>query len=111
MTGVEELTQIQLEFAYKYAVKASLVRFFRKNEATAEALVESWWRRYSAHDFGEPNLFLHDEAITTAADLAKAEDVPVTPENQTIYDAICEEADRQARLYSQEKAALPRRVA
>ncbi len=96
MIGLAEHTPAQVQSAYKFAVKASLIRFYARTEADADALVRAWWDRILSLPPGQEDLYLHDEAITTAADLAGAPEVPVTAENQVAYEAICEEAESAA---------------
>ncbi len=111
MIDVQQQASAHVYSAYKYTVRTCLMRFYAKTETEAEELVQVWWDRMRSLDDGYEDLFLHAEAITTAADLAKSADVPVTSESQAIYDAILEDADRWTCANRAEEFTLPQRVA
>ncbi len=111
MIGTEQQIDPRAYAAFKYAVHACLVRFYAKTEAVAVALVDAWWGSVRSLDDGFDALILHDEPINVAADLSNGNEVPVTPENEEIYDGIREEAERWAYAEPVEHLALPQRVA
>jgi hypothetical protein len=111
MIGIEKEIDPRAYMAFKFAVQTCLIRFYAKPEAEAEAVVEAWWGHVRSLDDGLDALILHDEPINVAADLSKGEEVPITPENEAIYDAIRNEAEHWAYADRTEEFTLPRRVA
>jgi len=90
------MTSTQLQHAYRLAVQDCLVAFYRKNNAESERLVNAWWKRMSSGTGISSGMYLHSEALTTATDLAHADEIVLTEETRRRYRAIVREATRLA---------------
>jgi len=90
------MTSTQLQFAYRLAVQNCLVAFYRKSEDESKRLVDAWWRRMSSQTGLRSAMYLHSEALTTATDLAHADEVSLTDTVRQQYRQIIRESTRLA---------------
>src|SRR6185312_5107401 len=90
------LNPVQLQTAYRIAVQSSLIAFYRKSDSEAERLVMRWWQRLSPSEDIQSGMFLHSEALATAADLAHMEEVQLTDSVRQRYRQILRTSTRQA---------------
>jgi len=82
----------QLQVAYRHAVESSLVTFYRKTEIEAKRLVDDWWRRMSPQSDIDSQMYLHSEALTVAADLARKDEVELTDSVRQLYRRILQQS-------------------
>jgi hypothetical protein len=94
--SVHQMTPIQLQSAYRLAVQSSLVAFYRQSDSQAERLVNDWWNRLSRVEDIQSEMFLHDEALSTAADLARVQEVKLTDAVRQRYRKILLESTNAA---------------
>ena len=73
---IESLGLAQARPAYRRAVQLCLESFFGKSRQQAQSLVESWWEELKKDPIYKSGIFLHDEPLNTAADLAHADQPP-----------------------------------
>src|SRR6185312_6225476 len=90
------LNPVQLQTAYRMAVQSSLTAFYRKSDSEAERLVETWWQRLSPTEDIQSGMFLHSEALATAADLAHMEEIQLTDTVRQRYRQILRISTREA---------------
>jgi hypothetical protein len=64
------------------------VRFYQTPEPDSKKLVKGWWKRLSSTDSFKTGLFMHNEPMNTAADLAQKDVVPITDEVRNAYQAV-----------------------
>jgi cytochrome P450 len=60
----------QERLVYKRAVRMTLETFFEKSKEESSQLVDSWWKRLGTGELFLSGLFMHDEPLNVAADLA-----------------------------------------
>lgn len=90
------LNSIQVQTAYRIAVQSSLVAFYQKSDSEAERLVERWWQRLSPSEDIQSEMFLHSEALATAADLAHTKEIQLTDAVRQRYREILRTSTRKA---------------
>lgn len=90
------LTPAQTQLAYRYAVQSSLEVFFQKTSAEAESLVSRWWNTLSPTKDIQSGMYLHDEALSTAADLARVREIKITDAVREDYRRIIRESTQSA---------------
>jgi hypothetical protein len=90
------LNSVQLQAAYRMAVQSSLIAFYQKSDSEAERLVERWWQRLSPSEDIQSGMFLHSEALATAADLAHMKEIPLTDTVRQRYRQILRTSTREA---------------
>jgi hypothetical protein len=90
------MTSAQIQLAYRLAVQRCLVVFYFKGEMESERLVDAWWKRLAGGRGLRSGMYLHSEALTTATDLARAEEVAVTDTVRRSYQEILRESTRLA---------------
>ena len=88
MTQKPEMTKTQERRSYRHAVQLSLEQFYGKSSFEAARLVREWWKRLSESGCLDSDLFLHAEALNTAAGIAQARAIPVTESNREAYHRI-----------------------
>ncbi len=98
-----QMSPIQLQTAYRMAVQSSLTAFYRKSGDEAKRLVDRWWNRISRSSDIESGMYLHSEALATAADLAHTEEVKLTDEVRQRYRRILHDSTRAAIADQQTK--------
>jgi len=103
---LRKATTSQKKQAYRNAVEQALIEFYGKSAAVAERLVTGWWNRISSTSAFKTGLFMHPEAINTAADLAEEEVIRISPENEDAYHRLLADA-RDRALGSTEPAKSP----
>ena len=91
-TSERKLTANQERLAYRRAVQRSLEVFFEKTPEDAANLVERWWMRMIGTASYTTGLFMHDEPLNTAADLAGSRRAPAIREVSQRYSQIIAEA-------------------
>ncbi|HEY5330116.1 MAG TPA: hypothetical protein VIJ79_09550 [Acidobacteriaceae bacterium] len=104
------MTPVQLQNAYRLAVQSSLVIFYKKSDDEAKSLVDSWWLRASSSDDIRSGMYLHSEAIATAADIAHVKEMPVTEEIQQRYYRILHDSTLAALTQKRRPAKNSKRV-
>jgi len=90
------LNSVQLQTAYRIAVQSSLTAFYQKSDAEAERLVTTWWQRLSPREDIQSGMFLHAEALATAADLAHMKEIQLTDAVRQRYRQILRTSTREA---------------
>lgn len=98
-----KLTLQQERTAYRRAVLSSLQVFFDKSPKEALALVDGWWERMGKGEVFSTGLFMHDEPINTAADLAGCKTVPAIRDIRETYSRIIAEAMPKPRKFTRKK--------
>jgi hypothetical protein len=109
MTG-RQMTPAQLQTAYRLAVQASLITFYGKASNEAKRLVDSWWQRMSPVSDIQSGMYLHSEALATAADLAHTQEVQLTDATRQRYRRILHESTRIACDPDRKMAKSTKRV-
>jgi hypothetical protein len=108
MNSVErKLTLQQERLAYRRAVRLVLSAFFDKTPEEAATLVDRWWQRMGKGPVYRTGLFMHDEPLNTAADLAHSAKTPARHELSGAYEAILRECMPKKRVGKQVEA-LPK---
>ena len=95
MTNIRRATEAQWRKAYREAVQSVLVAFYRVPERRATDLVDSWWDRLKALQAFQSGIFMHDEPMTTAADLAKLPVIPIDSSNRDDYEKLLQRFEPQ----------------
>jgi hypothetical protein len=90
-------TMQQERLAYRRAVSLCLERFFDKSPLEAREIVVAWWQRMGKGEVFTSGLFMHDEPINTAADLAGGLRAPAIRDISERYSAVIAEAMPKAR--------------
>jgi hypothetical protein len=98
------LNSAQLQTAYRITVQSSLIAFYRKSDVEAERLVKSWWQRLSPSEDIQSGMFLHSEALATAADLAHMKEIQLTDTVRQRYREIIRISTRAALTNQRQEA-------
>jgi hypothetical protein len=109
-----KLTLQQERIAYRRAVLLSLEAFFGKSPREALALVDAWWERMGRGEVYRTGLFLHDEPINAAADLAGSKEAPAIRDVADAYARIIDASmpkPRRSRIKPQAEALPMARAA
>jgi hypothetical protein len=106
MTPTIRMTRTQERRAYRNAVQASLEHFYGKSRSEASRLVRDWWSRLSRSGSLDSGLFLHPEAINTAAGIAEVRAIPITSKNREAYHRILDQSCDLVLAQSKSKAAV-----
>jgi hypothetical protein len=95
-----KMTIHQERLAYARAVTLCLERFFDKSAAESHEIVTAWWDRMGTGEVFRSGIFMHDEPINTAADLAGGLPAPAIREISARYLAVIAEAMPKPRKKS-----------
>jgi hypothetical protein len=106
-----KMTMHQERLAYRRAVTLCLERFFEKSPLDSQEIVQAWWQRMGKGEVYTSGLFMHDEPINTAADLAGGLRTPAIRDVAEQYSAVIAEAMPKLRKSRKLSANRPRHVA
>ncbi len=102
------MTMHQERLAYRRAVTLCLERFFDKSAQESQEIVEAWWQRMGKGKVYTSGLFMHDEPINTAADLAGGLRTPAIRDVAEQYAAVIAAAMPKLRKTHKVQVKRPR---